>query len=164
MGGYGAVLVLLLAGWAALNPAFMPWLYIAAVLGFEAWLLLRIRRLGRDPVPAGEPPYAFDEEEAAIVGRYRFYFTFPEIARNASSALSAVGLTALALAPWLLYKVQLLPAAIIGLNLLIVTRLTRIVAPLLAQRMKAAKGDRAALRMLELHEPLWAKIHAANRR
>ena len=164
MGGYGAVLVLLLAGWAALNPAFMPWFYIAAVLGFEGWLLLRIRQVGRDPVAVGEPPYAFDEEEAALVGRYRFYFTFPEISRNAASTLSAVGLTALALTPWLLYEVELLPAAIIGLNLLIVARLTRIVAPLLAQRMAAAKGDRAALRVLELHEPLWAKINGANRR
>jgi hypothetical protein len=34
----------------------------------------------------------------------------------------------------------------------------------MAQRMNAAKGDRAALRVLELHDPLWAKINAANRR
>jgi hypothetical protein len=99
MGGYGAVLVMLLAGWAALNPAFMPWLYIAVVLTFEAWLLFRIRQVGGRAVPAGEPPYAFDEEEAALVGRYRFYFSYPEICRHASSTLSAIGLTALVLTP-----------------------------------------------------------------
>ena len=32
----------------------------------------------------------------------------------------------------------------------------------MALRIAASKGDRAALRMLELHDPLWAKIRAAN--
>jgi hypothetical protein len=29
-------------------------------------------------------------------------------------------------------------------------------------RLAAARGDRAALRKLELHDPLWAKIKEAN--
>jgi hypothetical protein len=48
------------------------------------------------------------------------------------------------------------------MNLFAVSRLTRTCAPLIAIRMAASKGDRAALRMLELHEPAWAKIRAAN--
>ena len=163
MGGYGAVLVLLLAGWAALSPQFMPWMYIAAVLAFEAWLFLRISAVGSAAPAAGEPPYAFTEDEAALVGRHRFYFTFPAIARDAASALAATGLTALVLSPWLILKVQLVPAAIVGLNLFAVGWLTRRVAPLLMLRIAASKGDRAALRSLELHDPLWEKINAVNR-
>ena len=162
MGGYGAVLVLLLAGWAALSPGFMPWMYIAAVVGFEAWLAFRIAAVGTAPPAPGESPYLFSEEEAALVGRYRFYFAFPALARESASALAAVGLTALLLAPWLTLKVELVAAAIVGLNLLAVGWLTRKVAPMLALRMAASKGDRVALRALELHDPLWQKIRAAN--
>jgi hypothetical protein len=32
----------------------------------------------------------------------------------------------------------------------------------MALRVAASKGDRQALRMLELHDPLWQKIRAAN--
>jgi hypothetical protein len=32
----------------------------------------------------------------------------------------------------------------------------------MALRLAASKGDRAALRMVELHDPLWVKIRAAN--
>jgi len=163
MGGYAAVLVLLLAGWAALRPDFMPWLYIAFVLGFEAWLYMRIVSVGNAPVSAGEAPYHFTDEEAALVGHHRFYFTYPEIARHAGSALSAVGLSALILSPWLTLKGQLATAAIVGLNLFAVGWLTRKVAPILALRIKASKGDRAALRSLELHGPLWEKIREANK-
>jgi hypothetical protein len=163
MGGYGAVAVLILAGWAALSPAFMPWLYIAVVLAFEAWLAFRISAVGSAPPAAGTSPYHFSDEEAALVGRYRFYFTYPALARDASSALAATGLTALVLAPWLLVKVQLVSAAIVGLNLLAVGWLTRKAAALMMLRIAASKGDRAALRSLELHGPLWEKINAVNR-
>ena len=163
MGGFGAVLVLLLAGFAALRPDFMPWAYLALVLGFEIWLALRIRSLGNAPVAPGEPPYAFSEEEAALVGRFRFYFTYPAVSRHASSTLAATGLSALVLAPWLIYKQQFVSAAIVGLNLLLIGRLTRMVAPVLGWRMAASKGDRAALRALEVHGPAWEKITAANR-
>jgi hypothetical protein len=162
MGGYGATVVLLLAGFAALHPGAVPWAYIAAVLAFEAWLGFRIATVGRAPVTPGEPPYAFSEEEAALVARHRFYFTYPALCRQAASVLSATGLSALVLVPWLTYKLQFVPAALIGLNLLAVAQFTRKVAPALALRMAASRGDRAALRALELHDPVWAKIRAAN--
>jgi len=162
MGGYGAVLVLLLAGFAALRPDFMPWAYLALALGFELWLSLRIKSVGSAAVAPGEPPYAFDEEEAALVGRFRFYFTYPEVARHASSTLAATGLSAIVLAPWLIFKLHFVSAALVGLNLLLIAKLTRVVAPVLALRIAASKGDRQALRALELHGPVWEKIKAAN--
>jgi len=45
----------------------------------------------------------------------------------------------------------------------VVAHLTKQVAPLMALRVAASKGDRAALRMVELHDPLWTKIRAANK-
>ena len=78
---------------------------------------------GRDAVPISESPYHFTQEEAQLVGRYRFYFAFPATASDGSSML----------------------------------------APLMALRAAAAKGDCVALRALEIHDPLWEKIRAANR-
>jgi hypothetical protein len=152
-----------LAGWAALKPLPMAWVYIAFVAAFELWLARRIVQAGADAVSVGEPPYRFDAEEAALVSRYRFYFTYPVLAQGASSVLAAIGLSALGLAPWLTFKLAFLPAALIGLNLLMVARFTKLVAPLMALRMAAARGDRAALRALEVHDPAWEKIRAANR-
>ena len=94
--------------------------------------------------------------------RYRFYFTYPVLARDASSILAAVGLSGLVLALWLTFKQAFVPAALIGLNLFAVTRFTRILAPLVALRAAASRGDRDALLMLEVHDPAWAKIRAAN--
>lgn len=161
MGKYGAVGILGLAGLAALNPG-LSWAYIAAFAAFELWLARRMALAARGPVPAEQAPYHFSAEEAAFVGRYRFYFAFPAIAREASSVLAALGLTAIVLAPWLTYKHALVQAALTGLNLFVVARFTKQFAPLMALRVAASKGDRAALRMLELHDPLWAKIRAAN--
>jgi hypothetical protein len=162
MGKWGAAAVLLLAGFAALFPRFMPWAYVAAFVAFELWLVGRMGAVGKGPVPVDEPPYRFTAEEAELVGRYRFYFTYPALARDASSVLSALGLSAIALALWLTFMQALVPAALIGLNLFAVARLTRKVAPLMPLRVAASKGDRAALRALELHDPLWEKISAAN--
>lgn len=162
MGGLAAAGVLLLGGFAALWPHVMPWPYIAVMLGFEAWLAFRVRAVGSAPVTPGETPYLFSEEEAALVGRHRFYFTYPAVCRQAASVLSATGLTALILAPWLTYKLQFVAAAIVGLNLFLVARLTKKVAPMMTLRMAAAKGDRAALRALEMHDPVWEKIKTAN--
>ena len=36
--------MLLLAGWAALTPQPMAWLYVLVVAGFELWLARRIAR------------------------------------------------------------------------------------------------------------------------
>ena len=140
----------------------MAWVYIAAVAAFEAWLVRRMVLAGADAVPAGEPPYQFSDEEAALVQRYRFYFTYPVLARGGASVLAAIGLTALGLAPWLTYKQALLPAALIGINLFAVARFTRLLAPLMSLRLAASRGDRAALRMLEVHDPAWEKIRAGN--
>jgi hypothetical protein len=162
MGQYLAALMLLLAGFAALYPAPMAWVYILSFAAFEAWLARRMAAVGRAPVAAGEAPYQFTEEEAQFVARYRFYFTYPALARESASVLAALGLCALLLAPWLIFKLALAQAALVGVNLFAVAALTKQLAPLLALRVAASKGDRAALRMLELHEPLWQKIRAAN--
>jgi hypothetical protein len=161
MGKYGAVAILALAALAAFDPA-LSWAYIAAFAVFELWLVRRMASTARAPVPVNEAPYHFTEEEAAFVGRYRFYFALPAMARDAASILAALGLTALLLAPWLTFRHAFAQAAFIGLNLFVVAHLTKRVAPLMALRVAASKGDRAALRMVELHDPLWAKIRAAN--
>ena len=162
MGGYGSVGVLLLAGWAALNPYPMVWVHIGVLVAFELWLVGRIREAGRGTPAIGEPPYHFNAEEAAFIGRYRFYFAYPGIAQQCSSVLAAIGLSTLLLAPWLTYKLAFLPAALIGLNLFAVARFTKIIAPLMSVRIAASRGDRDALRLLEIHGPLWTKIRAAN--
>jgi hypothetical protein len=162
MAAYASVAVLLLAGWAALNPAPMSWAYLAAVVAFEVWLARRMAALPRAQVPQGEPPYHFSADEAQLVGRYRFYFTYPALARHSASVLAAIGLTALVLAFWLLYKQAFVQAVLVGVNLLAVARFTRLLSPQLALRITASRGDRAALRLLEAHDPAWAKIRAAN--
>jgi len=159
---FGGAVVLTLAGLAALFPLQLAWAYLAPVLVFELWLLRRIAAAGDGLPPIGEPPYHFSAEEAELVGRYRFYFTWPALARESGAILAAIGLSALVLSPWLLYRGQLIPAALVALNVLAVGALTKRLAPLLMLRMGASKGDRAALRMLELHDPLWEKIKAAN--
>jgi hypothetical protein len=159
---YGSVAMLVLAGWAALNPATMSWAYLAAVAAFEAWLLLRMRAEERGPVAVGEPPYRFTAEEAELVGRYRFYFAYPALCARAGSVLAAIGLSAMVLALWLTFRQAFLQGAIAGLDLFAVGWFTRRVAPVYALRMAAARGKRDALRMLEILDPLWMKIRAAN--
>jgi hypothetical protein len=158
---YVAVLVLGLAGLGALQ-APLAWLYVAAAAAFELWLARRLRAAGSRPPAAGEAPYQFTEEEAAFIGRYRFYFADPELARDAAAVLAALGLSALVLAPWLTLRGAYPQAVLVGANLFAVGAFTRRLAPVLALRIRAAKGDRGALRLLELHEPLWAKIRAGN--
>ncbi len=162
MGAYVSLAMLILAGFAALDPGTMSWVYVAAFIGFELWLMRRMSRAGKAPVPADTAPYYFSAEEADFVGRYRFYFAYPALARESSSVIAALGLTALVLAPWLTYKHAYVQALLVGLNLFAVARLTRQLAPLMPLRIAASKGDRGALRMLELHDPLWQKIRAAN--
>jgi hypothetical protein len=161
MGGFGAAVMLVLAGWAALSPAAMSWVYIGALIAFELWLARRMAAAGSAPVAVGEPPYHFTAEEAGLVGRYRFYFTYPRAAREAAPVLAALGLSALLLAPWLTYKHAFVQALLIGVNLFAVARFTKAVAPLMALRIAASKGERAALRMLESHDPAWSKIRSS---
>jgi hypothetical protein len=157
---YGAVLMLGLAGIAALNPV-LSWIYIGVVGAFEIWLLRRMVAANRGRVPVGQGPYLFTEEEADLVGRYRLYFAEPALARDAASILAAIGLTSLLLAPWLTFRHAFAPAILVGFNLFAVARFTKQLAPVMALRLTASKGDRAALRYLELHDPLWEKIKAA---
>ena len=153
--------MLVLAGWTFLDAA-VAWAYIAAFVAFEFWLLRALATGGKGPVAVGEAPYHFSADEAELIRRYRFYFTWPERAKAASSVLAAIGLTALLLAPWLTYKHAFLQAAVIGVNLLAVARLTKAVAPAMALRIAASRADREALRLLEAHDPAWSKIRAGN--
>lgn len=159
---FGSVLVLLLAGWAGLEPRPMAWIFIAAVAAFELWLAQRMSALNATPVPVDEPPYRFSAEEAALVARYRFYFTYPAAAAQAGSVLAAIGLSGALLALWLTYRQAFLEGALIGLNLFGVGWFTKRVAPVHALRIAASRGNRDALRVLELVDPLWAKIRQAN--
>jgi hypothetical protein len=154
--------MVILAGMAFIKPASASWLYVAAFVAFELWLARRLALAGDAAAAVGEPPYRFSAEEAALVGRFRYYFTWPEAARDAASVLSAFGLSALLLAPWLTYKMAYVQAALTGINLFAVARLTKRVAPLAGLRIAALRGDRAAQRMLDLHEPVWEKIRAGN--
>ncbi|MGQ0653100.1 MAG: hypothetical protein ACT4P4_12685 [Betaproteobacteria bacterium] len=161
MGAYAALAVLVLAGVTFIQtPA--AWLYIAAVAAGEAWLYFRFKKEGGAPAAVGRAPYHFTREEAELIGRYRLYFTFPQIAHQASSALAAVGLTTLVLVPWLIFRGRFPEAVLIGMNLFAVARFTKALSPQLALRVRAHKGDREALRMLELHDPLWQKINNVN--
>lgn len=162
MGPWLSVTVLVLAGWAALKPVPMAWLYLAGVAAFEIWLAGTLRSAGAAAVAPGEPPYDFTPDEARLVARYRFYFTYPALARHAGSVLAAIGLTALVLAPWLLTRQAYLEAALSGLNLLAVGWLTRRVAPTYALSLAASRGKPEARQMLALVEPVWAKIRKGN--
>ena len=153
-----------LAGWAALEPRPRSWVFIAAVAAFELWLAERMGALGRTPVSVDEPPYRFSAEEAELVRRYRFYFTWPSRAAQAGSVLAAIGLSSAVLTLWLTFlKQAFVEGALLGLNLFAVGWFTRRVAPVYALRMAASRGKRDALRMLELVDPVWDKIRNANR-
>lgn len=162
MGPWLSAAMLVLAGWAALKPAPMAWLYVAGAAAFEAWLFGAMRSVGASPVAAGSEPYRFSEEEARLVARYRFYFTYPASAKHASSVLAAIGLSAILLAPWLTFKAALAPAAITGLNLLAVAWLTRRVAPLMSLGAAAARGSREAVDLMAAHQSAWEKIRRCN--
>jgi hypothetical protein len=159
---YGAVAMLVLAGWAALDAQRMSWVFITAALAVEVWLLVRMRAVERGSVPVEQPPYGFSAEEARFVERYRFYFTYPALAAQAGSVLAAIGLAGMVLALWLTFKQAFMQGALIGANLFLVGWLTKRLAPVFALRIAASRGDREALRLLEIHDPLWAKIRSAN--
>ena len=131
-------------------------------VAFEFWLLRALKAGGEGPVAVAEAPYYFSPDEAELIRRYRFYFTYPGRAQAAASVLAALGLTALLLAPWLTYQQAFLPAVAIGANLFAVARLTKAVAPVMALRIRASHSDREALRLLQAHDPAWSKIRAGN--
>jgi hypothetical protein len=162
MGPWVSLAVLIVAGFAALHPLSLAWLYLGLVAAFEAWLYGLVRSAGGAPVRAGEPPYGFDETEARLVERYPFYFRFPGIARHASSVLAAIGLSSLVLSPWLAYRLAYVPAVLAALNLLPVAWLTRRVAPLFMLGTAASRGDREARELLGAHGTAWEKIRRCN--
>jgi hypothetical protein len=129
MGGYATVGALILAGWAFLRSD-MAWVYLGASAAFELWIFGRMASVGRHSAAAGEPPYHFTEEEASLVGRYRLFFTDNAQARQLGSALASIGLTALVLVPWLAYKQAFAAAALIFVNVVAVTWLTRRLIPM----------------------------------
>jgi len=129
IGGYLTVGVLLLAGWTFLNVGVV-WMYLGAAVAFELWLARRAAAMGSHPADAGTPPYHFTEEEARIVGRFRFYFTETGAARSLASVLAAVGLTAMVLGPWLAFRGAVAPAGLVMINMLFVVVLTRRVVPM----------------------------------
>lgn len=160
---YGSVVMLVFAGWAALTPEPMAWVFIGLVAAFDLWLYARMRAVARDPVPVNQPPYLFTPEEAEFVTRYRFYFTYPAVAAEAGSVLAAIGLAGMVLALWLTFRGHPVPGALIGLNLFAVGWFTKRVAPVYALRIAASRGKRDALRLLEILDPLWTKIREANK-
>src|SRR5690348_10333661 len=162
MGGWASLVVLALAGFTALYPLSLAWLYVGAVAAFEAWLFGVVRSAGGPPPRAGEPPYQFSDAEARLVGRYPFYFKFPGIARHASSVLAAIGLSSLVLSPWLAYRLAYVPAVLAAANLLPVAWLTRRVAPLFALGASANRGNREARDMIDAHDTAWEKIRRCN--
>src|SRR5919198_5846940 len=141
---YASVLMLILAGWAALTPEPMSWLFIAAVAVFEIWLARRLRLQRREPVTVMQPPYHFTAEEAELIARYRFYFAYPALAAQAGSALAAIGLAGMVLALWLTFRQAYVQGALVGLNLFAVAWLTKQVAPVYALRVQANSGNREA--------------------
>jgi hypothetical protein len=90
------------------------------------------------------------------------YFTYPALAAQAGSVLAAIGLAGMVLALWLTFKQAFVQGALIGANLFVVGWLTKRLAPVFALRIAASRGDREALRMLEILDPLWAKIRSGN--
>jgi hypothetical protein len=66
------------------------------------------------------------------------------------------------LVPWLIIKARYPEAVLVGMNIFAVARFTKAVSPQFALRVRAHKGDREALRMLALLDPLWKKINDAN--
>ena len=160
----GGLYSALLLGVAALAffKSGAAWAYIIGFIAFEFWMLRALRSAGSGPAAVGQAPYHFNDDEAELIGRYRLYFTYPARARQCSSILSAIGLSALVLTPWLIYKQAFLQALVIGVNLFAVARLTRAVAPGMALRVAASHADRNALRLLEAHDSAWSKIRAGN--
>ena len=163
MKGIGAVAVISFAVWSAIDPPFASWVYVICfVFIAQAGFMIKTANVPADPVPVDQPPYRFDRDEAELVGRYRYYFTYPVSAQEIASTLAAMGMVALALSPWLAFKEQWAQAILIGLHVVFIGQLTRKLAPLYALRIAAHKGDPEAVRLHNAHDKAWSKIRAAH--
>lgn len=159
MKGIGAAVVVSLATWSAADPAFASWVYVVLIVVLaQLGFYVKISAAPRDPVPVGEPPYEFSAEEARVVERFRYYFTNPVSAREIASTLSAMGITALLLSPWLVYKQQLIQAILVGLSVLTAGPMTKILSPVYTLRLAAHKGDAEDLRIAKAFDTAWEKI------
>jgi len=157
--GLGTIAVAGLTAWSFLTPMHGGWAFAAAEFAFLAWLAATLRKASASGLRArARPALGGDEDE--LVGRYPFYFERPPIAREHAATLAALGLASLVLVPWLIYRGQWAQAALIGMFVFAVARLTRALSPVLALRMATAKGDRDALRLLAAHEGAARKLSA----
>ena len=157
MKGLGTIAVAALVACALLAPQPGGWAFAAAEFAFVAWLVRELRRVDGAALKARARD-GLDADEADIVQRYPLYFARPAIARECASALAAIGLASLILAPWLTYKLQWPQAILIAALIFPVGRLTKVLSPVYALRMAGAKGDRNALRLLSAHDGAMRKI------
>lgn len=155
--GAGTLLVIAAAVFAFFYPAGGGWVFAAGEFAFLTWLASRMRKTDAATLIARsrEP---LEPDEAEIVQRFALYFARPELARECASMIAALGLSTLALVPWLSYKLQWAQAIAIAIFLFAVGRLTKALSPLLTLRMAANKGDRDALRLLGAHDGARRKL------
>lgn len=158
MKGLGTLAVAALAAWAFLAPAPAAWVFAAAEFAFLAWLAQRVRSAAPAAVLAARAREPLDADEADMVRRYPAYFAAPGFARECASTLAALGLASLVLVPWLTYRLQWPQAILIGVLLFLVARLTKLLSPVYALRLRTARGDRDALRLLSAHDGALRKI------
>jgi hypothetical protein len=161
MKGLGALAVAVLLGWVFLKPGSGAWAFAAAEFAFLAWLASQVRGVDL-PALLSRARQPLEDDERDIVRRYPFYFARHGAARECASTLAALGLASLIAVPWLTYLLVFAPAALIGVQLFAVARLTRLTSPVYALRMATAKGDRDALRLLSAHDGAMAKLSAGH--
>jgi hypothetical protein len=157
--GLGTIAVAGLTAWSFLTPMHGGWAFAAAEFTFLAWLAATLRKASASALRARARP-GLDADEDELVARYPFYFEHPRIAREHAATLAALGLASLVLVPWLIYRGQWVQAALIGMFVFAVARLTRALSPVLALRTATAKGDRDALRLLAAHDGAVRKLSA----
>jgi len=155
--GLGTIAVAALVAWAFLAPAAASWVFAAAEFAFLAWLARAVRAADAAAL-AARARQALDADEADIVRRYPAYFAAPAFARECAATLAALGLASLILVPWLTYRLQWPQAILIGVLLFLVARLTKLLSPVYALRLRTAKGDRDALRLLSAHDGALRKL------
>ena len=155
--GLGTLAVAALAAWGFLDPRTASWAFAAAEFAFLAWLTRELRRTDAQALCSGASQ-PLERDEADLVQRYPLYFARPTFARECASTLAALGLASLVLVPWFTYKLQWVPAILIGVFLFAVGRLTKLLSPVYALRLATAKGDREALRLLSAHDSAARKL------
>ena len=157
MKGLGFVVAATATAVAFIAPAIGGWAFAGAELMFATWLRRRMRAMDAAAL-AAQAREPLSDDELELVRRYAYYFAYPATARECASTLAALGLASLLLVPWLSYKLEFLPAILIGVMLFWVARLTKRVSPVDALRLATARGDRDALRLLSAHDSARQKL------